>query len=598
MTLGTLVSAHDRSTSPSWSPVVRFGPAWKKSIPGLHLLKVKGTPYEMGRQHGRLLADEVRTGPLPYYRTFVEKIFGAKRLGPAGAAMLAVLNRTVGARVAAKMPPFVLDTLRGMADGAVMPYGALLEGATMPDSMLWAASRLMQIKGPGPAVYHRMALGLGCTSAVAWGSATRDGRLLHARNLDYHGVSCWPRTQTVIFHEPDEGQRYASVTAAGAALGGITAMNEAGLTLTVHQHMFTDKVKLGGRGAAGTPIGVVGDIVMRSARNLDEAARILASHTPIGCWTYVVTDGNAREVLCHEENPYRRAAFRVGGAGGAGGANGSGGEARSTFGYANIYLDRELGDSELNLYGTYWRHNHARHARVNELLDAGAGALDPRAMGGILGDVGEGPCRLSRSIGMVLTVGSTVFRPEDGALWVGVGEAPSSHGTFVPLSLAAEDHAPEHGSFRAEVPESARRAFEHFRRAYVAYTDHGDLDQARREMGHACELEPTQSLYHATTGLLALASGDGAVAAQKLGEAVRLGHPDEPRLAAFHLWRGRAQDVLGARDDAQRSYRNALALRSDAPVAAAAKKGLSRAFTANRSRRIQIDMSLADVVSP
>lgn len=589
MTLGTVVPTLDRSSPQAWSPVVRFGSAWKKSIPGLHLLKVKGTPYEMGRQHGRLLADEVRTGPLPYYRTFVEKIFGAKRFGPAGAAMLAVLNRTVGARVAAAMPPFVLDTVRGMADGAGMPYGALLEGATMPDSMLWAASRLMQLKGPGPAVYHRMALGLGCTSAVAWGSATRDGKLLHARNLDYHGVSCWPRTQTVIFHEPDEGQRYASVTAAGAALGGITAMNEAGLTLTVHQHMFTDKVRLGLRGATGTPIGVVGDIVMRNARSLDEAASILASHTPIGCWTYVVADGHGREVLCHEENPYRRAALRVGGASGDG---------KSTFGYANIYLDRELGDTEVNLYGTYWRHNHARHTRVNELLDTGAGSLDPRAMGGILGDVGEGPCRLSRSIGMVLTVGSTVFRPEDGALWVGVGEAPSSHGTFVPLSLAAEDEAPELGAFRTEVPESARRAFEHFRRAYVAYTDHGDLDQARREMGHACELEPSQSLYHATNGLLALAAGDATVGVHKLAEAVRLGHPDEPRLAAFHLWRGRAHDVLGARAEAQRSYRLALALRSDAPVAAAAKKNLKQPFTLSRARRIQIDMSLADVVAP
>lgn len=582
MTLGNVVPALDRSQLPAWSPVVRLGPAWKKSIPGLHLLKVKGTPLEMGRQHGRLLADEVRTGPLPYYRTFVEKMFGARRFGAAGTALLSVLNRTVGARVAAKMPPFVVDTLRGMADGAGMPYEALLEGATMPDSMLWAASRLMQIKGPGPAVYHRMALGLGCTSAVAWGSATRDGKLLHARNLDYHGVSCWPRTQTVIFHEPDEGQRYASVTAAGAALGGVTAMNEAGLTLTVHQHMFTDQVKLG-----GTPIGVVGDIVMRNAKTLDEAAKILAAHTPIGCWTYVIASGNERRVLCHEESPYRRAVQHAGGDDG-----------ETTFGYANIYLDRELGDTEVNLYGTYWRHNHARHTRVNELLEQGHGALDPRRMGGILGDVGEGPCRLSRSIGMVLTVGSTVFSPEDGALWVGVGEAPSSHGTFVPLSLAKEDHAPELGAFRTELPETARRAFEHFRRAYVAYTDHGDLDLARREMGHACELEPSQSLYHATNGLLALVAGDAAVAAQKLGEAVRLGHPDEPRLAAFHLWLGRARDLLGDRSSAQRSYRASLALRSDAPVAAAAKKDLRSPFTRSRARRIQIDMSLADVVSP
>lgn len=568
--------------APADAPIVRAGPAWKKRVSGLDVVKLKGSFLEMGRQHGALLADNVRTGPVPYYRDFVGKLFGAGRYGAAGSALLTLLDRTVGARVRAKMPPFALDTLRGIAEGAGVPYELFLEGASMPDSLLWAASRFMQLKGTGPAVYHRVALGLGCTSAVAWGSATRDGKLLHARNFDYHGVECWPRTQAVFFHEPDEGQRYVSVSAAGVGLGGITAMNEAGLTLTVHQHMFTSQVRLG-----GTPIGVVGDLVMRTARTLDEAARVLASHTPISCWTYVVTSGHERGVLCHEESPTRHAARRVGGE-------------TSTFGYANIYLDRELGDTELDLYGSYWRHNHARHARVNELLGVhGArGALEPSLMGDILGDVGEGPCRINGSIAMALTVGSVVFRPEDGAIWVGAGDAPSSHGTFVPLSLTREDHAPELGSFRPKVAEEARRAFEHFRRAYVAYVDHADLAAARRELGHACEIEPTQSVYHAMFGVLALIEGDARVASDELAEAVRLGHPDEARLAGFHLWRGRARDVLGEHDEARRSYRRALALRADAPVIAAAKKNLSRPFSARATRRVHVDMSLADVMTP
>lgn len=590
----TLVSHADRGDV-AWSPVVRFGPAWKKSIPGLHLLKVKGSFYEMGLQHGRLLADDVKSGPIPYYRTFVEKMFGGDRFGGAGGAVVSLLNRTVGARVAAKLPDYALETIRGLAEGAGVPRRAMLEGCTMPDSLLWAASRMMQIKGPGPAVYHRLALGLGCTSAIAWGASTRDGKLLHARNLDYHGVGCWPRTQVVIFHEPDQGQRYVSVAAAGVGLGGITAMNDAGLTLTVHQHMFTDRVKLG-----GTPIGVVGDLIMRNARTLDDAERILAAHTPIGCWTYLIADGKTREVLCWEESPYRQASIRR-----SGKSNGGGADAKSTFGYANIYLDRELGDTELDLYGSYWRHNHARHERVNQLLDEGSGSHDAASMGAILGDVGErargneqAGCRIRGSIGMALTVGSVVFSPEEGALWVGVGEAPSSHGTFVPLSLRLEDHEPARASFRTEIPEVARRAFEHFRRAYLAYTDDRDLPRARREMGHACELEPSQSVYHATTGLLALIDGDAGVALEKLSHAIRLGHQDEPRVAAFHLWRGRAHDLLGARDDAKRSYRHVLGLRSDRPVAAAARKNLARPFTKRSAKGVHIDMALADVIAP
>ena len=577
----TLASAVDAR---SHEPVTRFGSATMKRVAGLRVVSLKGSFYEMGRQHGRLLADEIRVGPLPYYRSFIEKLFGGARFGAAGAASFALLQRTVGARVGATLPKFVLDTIRGLSDGSGIPMKEMLEGATMPDAMLWLASRLMQIQGVGPAMHHRVGLGLGCTSAIAWGDATRDGRMLHARNFDYHGVAAWPRTQAVVFHDPDEGMRYVSVTAAGVALGGITAMNEAGLTLTVHQHMFTDRTKLG-----GTPIGISGDIVMRKAESIDDAARLLNEQTPIGCWTYVITDGKRREVLCHEENPYRKAQLRRGGD-----HEGSG-----TFGYANVYLDRELGDTELDLYGSYWRHNRARHERTNALLREWAGSLDPRKMGEILADIGDGPCRIRGSIAMVLTVGSTVFRPEDGVVWVANGDSPTSHHTFVPFSLETKDHAPEEGSFEAcELSAAERQAFERFRRAYLAYVDDHDVPRARREVAAACELQPGQSVYHALLGLLALTDGDAGAALAKLDRAIELGHEDEARLAAFHLWRARALDVLGRRRDALRDYRRVLGLRADRAVDVAARRGLSRSYTSGRARRLHIDMALADVVHP
>jgi tetratricopeptide (TPR) repeat protein len=572
------------AASPPDQHVTTFGPATKRRVGGLHVLALKGSSYEMGRQHGHLLGEEMRTGPLAYYRSFIEKLFGGARYGALGAASLQLLQRTVGARVGATLPELVRETLRGLADGSGVEVKEMLEGATMPDSMMWLASRLMQLRGVGPAMHHRVGLGLGCTSAIAWGDATRDGRLLHARNFDYHGVDAWPRTQAVIFHDPDDGMRYVSVAAAGVVLGGITAMNEAGITLTVHQHMFTDRVKLG-----GTPIGVTGDAVMRKAETLDDAARILDEQTPIGCWTYLVTDGKRREVLCHEENPYRRVQARRGGAGRAGG----------TFGYANIYLDRELGDTELDLYGSYWRHNRSRFERANALLAERAGSLDPEAMGAILADVGDGACRVRGSIAMVLTVGSVVFRPEDGVVWVANGEAPTSHNTFVPFSLRTQRHAPEEGAFSARGPTaSARRAFDHFRRAYLAYVDGSDVPRARREIAEACELEPRESVYHALMGLLALNDGDPGPAAVKLDRAIQLGHEDEARVAAFHLWRARALDLLGRRAEALRDYRRVLGLRADRAVDLAARRGLARAYSLARARRFHIDMALADVVQP
>lgn len=559
-----------RSERRRGEPARRDGRGTRRDVHGLHVLEVAGDFREMGRQHGALLADEIRVGPVLYFRRVVEKLFGVPGMGR---ALWTLLQRGVGSRVARAMPEFALETVRGMAEGSGVPYRELLAGCTMPDALMWLVARTMRVRGVGPAAAHRLALGLGCTSAVAWGPATKDGRLLHARNFDYHGVDVWPRTQTVLFHAPERGQRYVSVTAAGVPLGGITAMNEAGLTLTVHQHMFTDRTRFG-----GVPIGTVGDAVMREATNLDDAERILGAERPIGCWTYVVTDGRAREVLSWEENPDRHVARRE--------------KETGVFGYANVYLDPELGATERDLYGNYWRHNCGRHAQANARLRQHFGSLDPEGMARILGDRGRTRCDVRDGIAMVLTVASVVFRPEDGVFWVASGDAPTSHGTFVPFSLETRRHAPEHGTLSGGEPSPA---FEHYRRAYVAYMDRGDVRGARAEADRARELAPDQPVYHALSALLSMALRDARSAEAALDAALALGHPDPAREASMHLWRGRARDLAGRRDEAKADYGRALALGPDAPVERAARKGARRRY---RGGRVQVDMSLGDVVAP
>jgi hypothetical protein len=571
-----------RSEPETAGDVRREGPATHRRVRGIHVLSLEGTAYEMGYQHGALLRDEIPKGPIPYYRAFVEKLMGPS-LGPLSPLVWPLLQRFVGRRVAQGIPSFAMDTIRGIADGAQLPFEQFLDGCTMPDALVWVAARSMQLKRPGPAVAHRMALGLGCTSAIAWGRGTVDGRLLHARNFDYHGVGCWPDSAALLFHKPDQGHRYVSVGAAGVGLGGVTAMNDAGLSLTVHQHMFTDRARLG-----GTPIGILGDLVMREASCLDDAERILREHTPIGCWTYLVTDAHKREVLCFEENPDRKAVIR------------RGGDDDPTFGYANIYLDRELGETEINLYGSYWRHNLGRHQRANEVLRERSGSLDPRAMASILADTGDPRCRIRTSIAMVMTVASVVFRPEDGTLWLGTGQAPTSHGAFVPFSLARGGHAPGEGELVVgpEGDAPGARAFEAFRKAYVAYLDERDVSLAHRLLDEARTAAPREPMYHWLAGMMALLSNQAEPAIAAFDRALALGHPDPERIATCHLWRARALDVAGRRDDVVAAYGQSLARPSDPPVRAAALAGLERAFTARRVARTQVDMGLCDVIAP
>jgi tetratricopeptide (TPR) repeat protein len=568
------MTANDRRT---------LGPAWHRRVNGLHVLKLQGSFYEMGRQHGALLRDAIPRGPLPYYRRYIERLMRRAGLGAAAPLAWRLLHLAVGRRVVAATPEFAREAIRGLADGAGMPHEEVVQACSMPDTLLWLVSRIIQLTGSERAVAHRLALELGCSSAIAWGPATRDGKLLHGRNMDYHGVESWTREPAVIFHEPEEGMRYVSVSAAGVLLGGATAMNEAGLTLAVHQHMFCDATRLG-----GVPIGIIGDVVMREARSLDDAQRILDAHRHIGCWTYLVADGGRREVLCHEQTPERRTSLRTG-------------PGDSTFRYANIYLDPELGRTERNLYGSYWRANQGRYQRLGERLRDGHGMLDAQGIASILADTGNDECRLHRAIAMLMTVASVVFSPEDGVLWVATGETPVSHNRYEPFDLTREDHAPERGVLEpaTDADPAARAAFEAYREAYLLYFDRGDVAGARRVMARAVERAPRQALYHVLLGLLAIAEEDASSALASFDQALALGHPDRERIATFHLWRGRALDLLGRRAEAKASYRAAAdAPRSDPAVARAARKGLSRPFTAAKARRVAIEFSYADVVSP
>jgi tetratricopeptide (TPR) repeat protein len=560
-----------------------LGPAWHRRVRGLHVLRLQGSHFEMGRQHGALLGEAIRRGPLPYYRTYVEKVFRASGLGALSPLAWWALRATVGRHVGRRLPDFARETVRGLAEGSGLPLAELLDACTMPDSLLWVVSRNIELRRPGRALQHRVALELGCSSALAWGAATQDGALLHGRNLDYQGVGHWPREAAVIFHAPAEGQRYVSATAAGIPLGGFTAMNEAGLSLAVHQHMFSDGTALG-----GTPIGVVGDIVMREASNLDEAQRILERHTPIGCWTYVIGDAKRRQVLCWEENPRHRAALRTS-------------PTDTTFRYSNIYLDPTLGATEQNLYGSYWRHNEGRYRRLGERLAQEHGHIDADRVASILGDTGDGRCRIRQAVAMLMTVASVVFRPEDGALWVASGESPTSHRAFVPFHLGREDHAPELGELTGGIPEDpeAVAAFDAYREAYLAYFDRRDIEGSRRHLDRAIARKPKESIFHAVAGLLALGAGDANDAVRRFDRALELGHPDVERRASFHLWRARALDLCGRRADAVSGYGAALAAeRSDPPVAASAREGVVRPYTRARARRIAVEFAFADVVRP
>lgn len=541
---------------------------------GLHVLRVAGDDYEMGHQHGSLLKEAIARGPLPYFDRYVERMLGAGLGARAGAVLAAALRATVGSRIASGFPAHARRALDGLADGSGIDRRQLLGAVTMPESYLWVLQRVLDLRRPALAPRTGVPL-MGCTSALAWGDATRDGKLLHGRNFDYQGVGAWDTEQAVVFCRPKDGMRYVSVSAAGILFGGITAMNSAGLTLVVHQHMGSRGLRL-----SGTPIGITGDRIMRHARSLDDARRILDEDRPNGCWTYVIGSGKERAALCFETSPVRKAAFSID---------------DGTFGYANVYLDPELGATEHHLYPAHWRNNLGRLRRARALLAERRGEHDPDSIARILGDRGDPGCRFDAGISMLMTVASVVFRPEDGIVHVATGRAPVSNHEYVAFDLAREAARPDLPPLTGGVPApEVRDAFAAYREAYEAYFDHGDIGRARRLLALAVERSPSEPMFHFMQGLLALVERDGEAAERALEQALDLGHVAAERRAAFHLWRGRARDLRGRRDAARDDYRVARAS-SDGAVRAAALRGLRTRW---RPRRFGVEFGFADVPVP
>ena len=136
MTLATGSAPASSASSETTPPYTR--------VEGIHVLRVRGTDYEMGHQHGQLLREAIPRGPLPYFAHYVEKLLSAGLLGPFGGvssrAIGGALSATVGRRIAKRFPPRIREAMAGLADGAGLSRKEIMRAVTMPETYLWVGS--------------------------------------------------------------------------------------------------------------------------------------------------------------------------------------------------------------------------------------------------------------------------------------------------------------------------------------------------------------------------------------------------------------------------------------------------------------------------
>ena len=236
---------------------------------GLPVVTLRGSPYEIGYQHGALLRDDVRAAIADVLAFARRRYVPVPLLGPW------LTDRVLDAIVAMERPFIPQDALvelRGVADGSGVRLRDLLRLHAFAD-----------------------ASSSGCSSFVAFGRATSDGRLYHSRNLDWN-IRAGIQRHAVIFVVHPAGRDKRSFISVGYAgfIGVLTGINSRGISVTQIGAKSADRT------FRGLPMPFLLRQVLERSASLDEAVAIVRDARRTVGYHYVFADAKRKLAIVLE----------------------------------------------------------------------------------------------------------------------------------------------------------------------------------------------------------------------------------------------------------------------------------------------------------
>jgi hypothetical protein len=227
-------------------------------IDDTRVLFLKGTPEEMGRQHGILMKREVRN--------LVDRILYGVGVGSSFEKGRWFVGEIEQAQ--ARLMPFMDPRYLREMDAMAAAVGLDREEIRLSNFF--------------PELFH-------CSGFALLGDAVVGGHIYHGRILDYmKGVGLEPNA-VVVVQQPDERNAWVNVGYAGF-VGSVTAMNAKHISMG----------EMGGRGEGqwdGKPMAQLVREVMEKASTLDEAVDLMRRGPRTCEYYYVIADGNAKRAV-------------------------------------------------------------------------------------------------------------------------------------------------------------------------------------------------------------------------------------------------------------------------------------------------------------
>jgi hypothetical protein len=256
---------------------------------------VEGTDVQMGKQHAEQLGDSVQLGMAPFYYGFFRRILNPKEINPFEKLGYRLLGKGIEAVLAkslvSQIPASLRERVRGVAEASHIPEENFITTLILPDLLPMLQAHWIKLN-PRLGIPAAQPPRFGCSSFIARGS-----RFLHGRNLDFPGVAYWDRYQVLQVTKPVKGLKYIGFTSAGVPLAGISGINEAGLTVSLHQHY---SVQTDWKGSL--PF-VISERLLSEADTLEKAMEILKDARLASSWAFVVADGKTQNGFIFEAHP-------------------------------------------------------------------------------------------------------------------------------------------------------------------------------------------------------------------------------------------------------------------------------------------------------
>ncbi|MCL5276585.1 MAG: C45 family autoproteolytic acyltransferase/hydrolase [Deltaproteobacteria bacterium] len=556
-----------------------------KRVGRLNLITLSGSAYDMGFQHGVIAKELYVRGLIVFFTRFLrtlklglEDMVGSKYVRRQVGRLFDRYIQILGSNMARGYTGFMLDEIRGFADGSGETHGLLKKLMSMPDVL-----QILLARGLSRTVANSIAaLNPGCSSAAVWGDATADGSLIYGRDLDFFDDHSMDRNPAVVLYMPDGGMKYATFGFLGVPGGGITGINEAGITVALHI-MLSKNVS-----SYSTPVMNVSNEIIRNAESTDDAAKIARSYRFSSGWGIVVTDAHHRDAVVIEASSKHVLPRK----------------AASTFIVnTNHYNTGLLKKKEYDYSVSATASTIGRYRRAEEIIREKHGRFTVDDMVLLLGDHLEYYTRRERALGSTITavhnVSAVVMKPEEMKVWVSHGDAPSNNSDFIGVDLGSwmkgnlrlidvKKPTPYVGTYSFTVFK------EHYEQAYQKYFYHNDIPAALAELEQLTQKDTGEPIYFMLKGQLYVKVHRYGEAIEAFDRAIAL--PDIPhRTGVSMLWKARTQDILGMRGDAMDLYRGVCSMEGiGANLRKAARKGLRHRYSASKIKRHDIDFVFSD----